>query len=270
MRNWIAATTLLLVSTTHAHATPEPDRRYNMDDLQALAKKGQWAELIAHAADIRPTQRNAVWQTLLKQAVEGWLSRPRIQTNPLRAAMTAEALLERYPALAKDRKLMAKRNEVGLRAFRQCFARRYWAAQCERALRPFVAQRGTDSKTAFAAGKLVRLHVNGPRAVFYFALAMKRAAGSGRSAIAKRCADRELARALRQTLALPTLARQTLRDVRALSLGVCFKSVKKTVLDSLVTSKAARAALCQGLLSKNALTGTRRKKCARLLRSQTR
>jgi hypothetical protein len=42
---------------------------YSVDDLRALAQRGDWAELMAHAEDVRPAQRDEAWQELTDRAV---------------------------------------------------------------------------------------------------------------------------------------------------------------------------------------------------------
>lgn len=42
---------------------------YSIDDLRALANRGDWAELAAHAEDVHPAQRDAAWQELTDRAV---------------------------------------------------------------------------------------------------------------------------------------------------------------------------------------------------------
>lgn len=56
------ATTAVTVSVGH-------DGGYTMEDLRALASRGEWTELAAHADDVRPAQRDAAWQELADRAV---------------------------------------------------------------------------------------------------------------------------------------------------------------------------------------------------------
>lgn len=65
MNRIFSATLALVFLSAWAGAAAAP---YTMADLEALQKRGQWAELIAHLQDIPPSARQGAWNRLAVQA----------------------------------------------------------------------------------------------------------------------------------------------------------------------------------------------------------
>jgi len=94
---------------------------YGMADLDALQKQGAWQELVDHAEDVPPSQRNAHWSQLVEEAATGVLAALYVDKVSISALGTADALTRRFPTLKKSKSFMAKRADVGVRAFTRCF-----------------------------------------------------------------------------------------------------------------------------------------------------
>ncbi|MDW2167364.1 hypothetical protein R7Q44_27070, partial [Vibrio sp. 2099] len=59
-------TLLSLFMVSVSFAVVGEEARYTMDDLKALNGSKNWNELLAHAEDIRPSQRNSEWESLVQ------------------------------------------------------------------------------------------------------------------------------------------------------------------------------------------------------------
>ncbi|WJK27203.1 hypothetical protein QSJ11_14650 [Vibrio parahaemolyticus] len=64
-------TLLSLFMVSVSFAVVGEEARYTMDDLKALNGSKNWNELLAHAEDIRPSQRNSEWESLVQNAALG-------------------------------------------------------------------------------------------------------------------------------------------------------------------------------------------------------
>ena len=114
IRRTAIAVALLIASTAHA-------RVYELGDLDTLAKSSSWQELLDHAEDIAPSQRTGHWAQLVEEAAIGVVAGLDADKVAFTGLGTADDLTRRYPLLKKSRAFMAKRADVGLRAFARCF-----------------------------------------------------------------------------------------------------------------------------------------------------
>jgi hypothetical protein len=105
---------LLIAATVHA-------KSYELADLDALAKQSSWQELLDHAEDIAPSQRNGHWSQLVDQAATGVLAGLDTDKVTFAGLSAADDLTRRYPQLKSSRPFMAKRADLGVRAFSRCF-----------------------------------------------------------------------------------------------------------------------------------------------------
>src|SRR5688572_17765626 len=97
---------------------------YEMADLTALDKQGQWEELVAHLTDIPPSKRDAKWEAIAERAVAGYLGGFKVEEkSPERVLDESDRLLKAFPMLKKSKLVMAKRADVGLTAFKLSYGR---------------------------------------------------------------------------------------------------------------------------------------------------
>ena len=91
---------------------------YGVADLQALEKQGGFEELVDHLGDVAPSKRDATWSGLAERGVVGWLGGVKLDERSAPALLDKlDKLLQRFPQLKQSKPLMAKRGEVGLKAF---------------------------------------------------------------------------------------------------------------------------------------------------------
>jgi hypothetical protein len=106
----------VLLAAAIAHA-----KGYELADLDALAKQAAWQELLDHAEDIPPSQRTAHWSQLVEQAAIAAITDVDTDKATFGGVAAADELARRYPLLKKSKPFMAKRADIGVRAFTRCF-----------------------------------------------------------------------------------------------------------------------------------------------------
>jgi hypothetical protein len=103
---------LMMVSLV---ARAEP---YTMADLQALEKQGSFEELVEHLGDILPSKRDATWSGLAERGGAGYLAAVKIDQHSADKTLAwSDRLLQRFPLMKQSKLYMAKRAEIGLKAF---------------------------------------------------------------------------------------------------------------------------------------------------------
>lgn len=240
----------VFVATTSArNAKDGSAKEYGMADLKTLSGKGQWEELIQHIEDVPPSKRNAEWDALLERAATELLT---LHSNSSRYAAfrSAELLVERYPALTKSERFMAKRYEVSTVAFQDCLTQSYDATECLRSMQDFLKVGSPPPGVAFQFGKLVRGKLNHHLAVPFFHRGLQ-----GKPANAPECADQDLGLAVKSGLALPP-AEESARLARDIAGERCF-GVLESVIVAQLTARGSDSFdaqnICEVLKAKGAL-----------------
>ena len=111
-----------LVAVCLLFATPVHAKSYDLTDLEALAKQSAWQELLDHAEDVAPAQRTDRWAKLVEEAGTNVLADLETEKLTISALVRVDELTHRYPMLKKSKPFMAKRADIGMRAFERCFA----------------------------------------------------------------------------------------------------------------------------------------------------
>jgi hypothetical protein len=107
----------LLIFMTMVTATARAES-YTMADLQALEKQGSYEELVDHLGDILPSKRDATWTGLAERGGIGYLGALKLDAQSSEKMIAwSDRLLQRYPLIKQSKPFMAKRAEVGLKAF---------------------------------------------------------------------------------------------------------------------------------------------------------
>jgi hypothetical protein len=111
----------ILVAVCLLVATSVQAKSYDLADLETLAKQSAWQELLDHAEDVAPALRNDRWNKLVEDAGTNVLAALDTEKLTLAALATVDQLTHRYPMLAKSKPFMARRADIGMRAFTRCF-----------------------------------------------------------------------------------------------------------------------------------------------------
>lgn len=113
MHRYILFTLIFLISEVRGTA-------YNLADLQALDNEGSYQEFLAHAMDIRPSERGEEWRAMVSRMAMRFAKASLEQSAIPRKDFLRMEELYRWPALRQDVVFKARRNELGLRYLRQC------------------------------------------------------------------------------------------------------------------------------------------------------
>ena len=91
----------------------------DFDDLQALEKQSSWEEMVGRLGDIAPAKRDATWVGLAERATSNNLGEMDLKTEQdgMVVLDTIARLMKRYPVLKQSKVFMAKRADVGFKAF---------------------------------------------------------------------------------------------------------------------------------------------------------
>ncbi|WP_394823552.1 hypothetical protein [Pendulispora albinea] len=198
-------------------------KTYTMADLDALANRAQWAELLAHVEDIPPLERKATWERLLVKAATEYVGSLSSKSDAYEGFWIAEGMVKRYPALPKSKEFMAKRADVGKKVFTECLQQSYSGKECIQRAKDFVNVDGTERDVALAIGKIVRQNQFPYVAVPFFQAAV---AGTKNNAA---CADEDLRLAVVAGLALPTNY-ENASGARDVSANACWTELRAPVL----------------------------------------
>ncbi|MDC1175721.1 hypothetical protein OAT67_10000 [Bacteriovoracaceae bacterium] len=149
IRNGILFIYLLTIFSLHSHAK---GLQYNLKDLEILESQGSYAEFINHAKDIRPSERNRHWKTLLTNSSIGLLNKYIKNKDYSLAAHNKVEELARWTELKSDEFFQLKRNSYQYIFFRNCFA-----TQNSKCLELTKTYWNTSNKDIDTAYKLVQL-----------------------------------------------------------------------------------------------------------------
>jgi hypothetical protein len=236
----------LLVATWSIPAQAQ----YTMVDLQALADQHGWAELIAHLGDIPPSRRDDNWKTLAQEAGIGSIQDAIKHEAPVDGLVVSEQLLTAFPGVKDSPEFMAKRADVGIKAFNLCFQFDKLVETCARLMRTFVAEDPDNHDLAFRAGLIARLNLLSWTAVPYFAMALQ--TGD------PRCSNDQVDIAVLSGLALPpddSDYHDALQGAKTIAGKLCWTALRAQLIKNLDdASSYYRDNTCPILRAHDALT----------------
>ena len=113
---WVVSCTVTLALGASAHPT------LNMGDLEQLAKKQHFEEVLLRATEVAPRERNARWDAIVAQSGRMILL-DDTQRDPLSAYDKALDRQRTFPHLRRDTDYRAAFEEMVLESIDDCFAR---------------------------------------------------------------------------------------------------------------------------------------------------
>ena len=190
---------LLMLSVAGARvacSTPESDapteKHYTLDELELLAQKHSWSELLLHAEDIYPADRKKKWESIVEMAATQHL-REITGAGMSGAAPVAEQLIRTYPFLRGFRTFLEAKRGAALSDFTLCTAISKKGDDCVSQLWSFVQGSKDDTELAFRAGKKVAQNQDPVAALPFFHWAIKRSVAQQKAAF---CADSDTRQAV--------------------------------------------------------------------------
>lgn len=203
------------------------EKKYTMQDLNALAKSESWRELVAHFEDIPPAQRNKVWEAIVVKGMKGLLRSLNEEKNAFGMLMVADGSTRRYPFLRKEKEFMSLRASTGLKGFETCYQESYSGGGCSERFLPFVEADTGNVELATKAGQVVIRNQNHYFAIPYFDLAVTWAKGDP-----KVCKASRLSEALNAALAVPKSMTKLVAAARNTA-KLCWPTLQKDLLKTL-------------------------------------
>jgi hypothetical protein len=124
---------------------------YSMADLEVLVRDHAYPEFFDHALDIRPSERQDAWKTMVSQMAEGF-SRKILQKSQIeRIDFQKIEELFTWPSLKTDDIFKIKRQEIGLKYLQVCIK---VTPPCSDEIKTFWEQDKTDAEKAFKLAEI--------------------------------------------------------------------------------------------------------------------
>lgn len=149
----------------------EEDSGYTMDELETLALKKAWSEIILRLPAVLPADRGSKWEDLVEQAAIGHL-KDLAKESIDSSVDNAEVLVNKFPSLARSRKFEEEKYRIALMGFELCFSNKADAPECEKRLLEYVKRGRNIMELAFRAGKLVSKHGRHEAALPFYSMAI--------------------------------------------------------------------------------------------------
>lgn len=136
---------------------------YNLDDLRALSNEGSYEEFLAHAMDIRPSERGDEWKAMTgKMAL--LLTQKTLAQNPIpRKDFQRIENLYRWPSLRTDELFRAARTEIGVKYLRHCTRA---PTPCWSDLSQFWKEDSSDPDMAVSLAEMVKDREGAPHSLW--------------------------------------------------------------------------------------------------------
>lgn len=242
----------VLASSSLALAEPKP---YTLADLKALVSQKSYKEAVDHLGDVSPSERTADWQAVAADAAAGYIG-GLSNDNLVTKVLEIERVDAAYPTILKAPKYTKVRAEVGLTAYKGCFANSYWIEECLDHAYKFIEADAGNTDLAFKMGKLVRVNAKHWASLRYFKKAL-----TAKNPKAM-CADEDIALAVISGLGLPD-SYDALPLAKEVAQGPCWDNVKKPILEAFKdeSNSYLRRNACAFLTAKKALTAEQAKSC---------
>jgi len=125
---------------------------YNLEDLRALSQEGSYREFLNHALDVRPSQRQGEWKSMV-------IEMAHLYTKDLLAQKIIEKKdfdkienIYSWPALKTDELFVARRHEIGLKYLKDCLTEK----ACWEEVKNFWEKDKSNPETAYQLAEITK------------------------------------------------------------------------------------------------------------------
>lgn len=209
-----------------AEETAEPEH-FMVEQLEGMADRGEWNELVLNLEGVIPTQRNARWETLVERASLGYLKTLQGQGNA--ADKISDSLLNRFPFLGRSAPFSRARLDAKLGSLDLCYQRPKDDPTCGPRLLDFARENRKESVWVRQAAELVARRQNAVAAMPYFRLWLE---NDRRGAVV--CEEAVVRHALRSAL---ETGDATAKDLTA---GLCWQKMREELRGALTKKASAK------------------------------
>lgn len=239
MRLSLLIFSLLLLADRGAGAEEAPP---TMDELDLLAAKKEWSQVLIQLPGVSPADRGPKWETLVEKAAIGHLS-ATAKESPSNAIQIADDLLKNFPQLFRSQEFEREKNRIAVAGFEQCYASPGDREECSRRLREYIRRSRDPVDLTIQAAKMVAKRVGPAYAVGVYSMEL--------SAVSRDrlCTVPELKEAVLAALGSKEkkIAEEAMQVVR----DHCFSQLKDTLTSAAKRSPAStKKRICALLSSK--------------------
>lgn len=226
------------------------DKTATMEDLEALAKEGHWAELLGEASAVRPAARTPRWKELVEKAAEDRLQNHADESHPAELARV-------YPSLLKAESFRKYAGDAAVTEFEKC-TEGYAHTACTDRLVKFLQQLKPTPDVALKAGKAIGLKFNQSEGIRAYRLGID----EKNKAL---CSDESVKYSVLSALNIPKS--DTLDWAKEIAGKHCFAEMRESVESAIDKDGSGYTATngCDVLKGKGSLKGLRAKRCNQLL-----
>lgn len=202
-----------------------------VDELEILAKKRGWAEVVMRLPEVPLNQRDARYEKLLELSAENYLSELATEGGS-GLDQIADRLLVEFPPLRKSSSFLARRNGFGLAAVESCYELTKDSTECDLRLKALVEADAGNPGLVLQASRLARARSGSGTAVMILSLA------SGQASQVFLCQDPDVKSAVIEALELPE--GEASRRAGQLATGGCFEAIRASLTQELARSPASK------------------------------
>lgn len=134
-------------------------QNYTLSDLEVLVNENGHEEFFKHALDIRPSERQEAWKNMVIKMGDSYTKNILDKLDVSRKDFLKVEELFGWAGLKEDAVFKLKRQEIGLKYFRQCLKKE---ASCWDDLKNFWEKDKTDPETAFNLAELTKERKDSP------------------------------------------------------------------------------------------------------------
>ncbi|MSP18782.1 MAG: hypothetical protein EXR74_04345 [Bdellovibrionales bacterium] len=120
---------LLFLATITLSAEEVDPQRYNINQLELMAKNHRWSEVILYVKDIPKSEQNLQWKNLVERASFGYVLGLKSQGFS-DARQIMEDLIQEFPFLRSYSKFEKLKDEIYLTGYEKCFSKASDIPQC--------------------------------------------------------------------------------------------------------------------------------------------
>ena len=150
---------ILLTSSSFGSAT------YTLQDLEVLASEEGHDEFFQHALDIRPSERQESWKSMVSRMADSFSRKVLAKSDLTKEDYRKIEDLFDWPSLKTDDIFRARRQAVGLIYLKKCLKE---AQPCWNEVKTFWEKDKTDPDTAFKLAELGAQFENSPLPTWNF------------------------------------------------------------------------------------------------------
>ena len=93
---------------------------YTLQDLEVLAQEGAHEEFFAHALDVRPSERQETWKSMVSTMADGLSRKVLAKSNLSESDFNKIEELYKWPSLKTDDIFRTRRQAIGIRFLQNC------------------------------------------------------------------------------------------------------------------------------------------------------